>query len=205
MNDIAPISVRPLPDDLAERIDLAATVFADSGLHATRIDELAKVTGVPRATLYYYFPGKEHILAHLLSRMLSQMTEQLSEVADLPGSGRERLIRLVRKELLFISDHGPTYRLLFTELGRAAPLVDIAAGVDRAILTPIRGALLDGIEDGTLCASDIEAASSMVYGSVLVTGMRYLLFDPTANIDELADALIDVLLSGLGSAETSRG
>mgnify|MGYP002682347382 CR=1 FL=1 len=43
-------AIRPLPDELADRIDLAAPVFADNGLDATRLDDLAKATGIPRAT-----------------------------------------------------------------------------------------------------------------------------------------------------------
>ena len=85
MIDRSATAVRPLPDELADRIDLAAPVFADNGLDATRIDDLAKATGIPRATLYYYFPGKEHILAHLLSRTLRQMTATLSDVAAFVG------------------------------------------------------------------------------------------------------------------------
>ena len=80
MNQQSTNAIRPLPDDLAERIDLAAQVFADNGLDATRIEHLAKATGIPRATLYYYFPGKEHILAHLLSRTLRQMTVNVPTV-----------------------------------------------------------------------------------------------------------------------------
>ena len=52
MIDRSATAVRPLPDELADRIDLAAPVCADNGLDATRIDDLAKATGIPRATLY---------------------------------------------------------------------------------------------------------------------------------------------------------
>ena len=191
-------AIRPLPDELADRIDLAAPVFADNGLDATRIDDLAKATGIPRATLYYYFPGKEHILAHLLSRTLRQMTATLSDVAAEPGTGRERLARLVRAHLVFIGEHGPTYRLLFAELGRAASLVDIAAGVDLAILSPIRQAVRDGNNDGSLRVDDVSAASSVVYGTVLVTGMQHLLLGNKGDLGDRAEAVSKVILHGLG-------
>lgn len=191
-------AIRPLPDELADRIDLAAPVFADNGLDATRIDDLAKATGIPRATLYYYFPGKEHILAHLLSRTLRQMTATLSDVAAEPGTGRERLARLVRAHLVFIGEHGPTYRLLFAELGRAASLVDIAAGVDLAILSPIRQAVRDGNNDGSLRVDDVSAASSVVYGTVLVTGMQHLLLGNKGDLGDRAEAVSKVILHGIG-------
>ena len=197
-------AIRPLPDELADRIDLAAPVFADNGLDATRIDDLAKATGIPRATLYYYFRGKEHILAHLLSRTLRQMTAKLSDVAAEPGTGRERLARLVREHLVFIGEHGPTYRLLFAELGRAASLVDIAAGVDLAIVSPIRQALRDGNNDGSLRVDDVTAASSVVYGTVLVTGMQHLLLGNKGDLGDRADAVSKVILHGIGGQRELR-
>jgi AcrR family transcriptional regulator len=204
MNQPSANAVRPLPDDLAERIDLAAQVFADNGLDATRIDDLAKATGVPRATLYYYFPGKEHILAHLLSRTLGQMTVKLTAAAAEPGTGRERLARLVREHLEFIGSHGPTYRLLFAELGRAASLVDIAAGVDLAIMSPIREALRDGQRDGSLRVDDIGAATSVVYGAVLITGMQHLLIGSDRPLEDRAAALLGVILAGIGATSPPR-
>ena len=92
-------AVRPLPDDLAHKVSLAAEVFAERGLDA-RIDDVAKATGIPRATLYYYFPGKEHILAHLLSSTLVEMAERLGAAAAAEGSGRQRLEAVVRGNTL---------------------------------------------------------------------------------------------------------
>ncbi|MEK7426373.1 MAG: TetR/AcrR family transcriptional regulator [Actinomycetota bacterium] len=197
--------IRPLPQDMASRIDLAAQVFADNGLDATRIDDLAKATGIPRATLYYYFPGKEHILAHLLSLTLRQMTAKLAAAAAEPGTGRERLARLVREHLVFIGAHGPTYRLLFAELGRAASLVDIAAGVDLAIVSPIRQALRDGQDDGSLDVADMSAAAAVVYGAVLVTGMQHLLVGGDRDLEDRAAALVEVIMRGIGTPIARRG
>jgi TetR/AcrR family transcriptional regulator len=193
----APTAVRPLPAELAERVDRAAEVFADHGLEATRIDELAKVTGIPRATLYYYFPGKEYILAHLLARTLAQMTSALDTAAAVPGTGLQRLERLATEHLRFIATHGPTYRLLFAELGRAASLVDIAAGVDQAILAPVRAALRDGARDGSLRVDDVGVAAAVVYGAVLVTGMELVFAGAEQTVDDRANRMLAVVLGGL--------
>ena len=53
MTPATTLPFRAIPEDLAERIDRAAPLFADNGLEATQIGELSKITGVPRATLYY--------------------------------------------------------------------------------------------------------------------------------------------------------
>ncbi len=198
-------AIRPLPDDLAEKVGLAAEVFAEHGLDATRIDEVARVTGIPRATLYYYFPGKEHILAHLLSATLSEMTVRLEAAVGGDGSGRERLERVIRAHLEFIGSHGSTYRLLFAELGKAASLVDIAAGVDRAVLAPMRAALRAGDEDGSLRVVDVPAAASVVYGAVLVAGMEYLLVAGERDLDGRAASILQVVFDGLAAGPSGAG
>lgn len=197
MTAAASKAFRSVPPGLAERLDGAAQLFADRGLDATRIDEVARVTGVPRATLYYYFPGKEHILAHLLSRTLGEMATRLQEVHGQGGTGRQRLERLVREHLGFITSNGATYRLLVAELGKAASLVDIAAGVDRAVLEPLRSALRVGAADGSLRVDDVAAAASVVYGAVLVTGVQQLLAPDDRTCEARASAVLDVVLRGV--------
>jgi len=44
------------------------SLFAEHGLDATKMDDVAAATGVPKATLYYYFEGKEDILRFLFLR-----------------------------------------------------------------------------------------------------------------------------------------
>jgi hypothetical protein len=132
------------------------------------------------------------------------MTVKLTAAAAEPGTGRERLARLVREHLVFIGSHGPTYRLLFAELGRAASLVDIAAGVDLAIMSPIREALRDGQRDGSLRVDDIGAATSVVYGAVLITGMQHLLIGSDRPLEDRAAALLGVILAGIGATSPPR-
>lgn len=190
-------TVRPLPNDLAEKLARAAELFAERGLDATRVDEVARVTGIPRATLYYYFPGKEHILAHLLASTLSEMAARLDAAAATDGTGRERLEHVIREHLAFIAERGATYRLLFAELGRAASLVDIAQVVDRAIKAPLRTVLRAGADDGTLHVADVRAAASVIHGAVLVTGLEQLLVSGD-RADDRADAILRVVFEGVG-------
>jgi hypothetical protein len=94
--------------------------------------------------------------------------------------------------------------LLFAELGRAASLVDIAAGVDLAIMSPIRQALRDGQRDGSLRVDDIGAATSVVYGAVLITGMQHLLIGSDRPLEDRAAALLGVILAGIGATSPPR-
>lgn len=192
---------RPRPSGLGEKIALAAELFASRGVDATRVDEIARVTGVPRATLYYYFAGKERILAHLLDSTLSALADRLDAAASGDASGRDRLERVIREHLAFIGSQRATYQMLFAELGRATSLVDVASGVDRAIKAPLRKVLHAGQVDGTLYVPDIAVAASVVHGAVLVNGREQAMFpeDP-----DHVDAVVAVIFRGLGADPITR-
>jgi len=45
--------MRKLPSKLASKLYGAAELIADRGLDATKIEDIAEATGIPKATLYY--------------------------------------------------------------------------------------------------------------------------------------------------------
>ena len=53
------VIVKQIPASMAKRLRLAAVPIAERGLDQTRLEDLVAATGVPRATLYCYFAGKE--------------------------------------------------------------------------------------------------------------------------------------------------
>lgn len=100
--------MREVPDSIAGKLGPAAAVFAGRGFEHTRLEDLAVVTGVPRATLYYYFAGKE-ILAWLIRGTLAAITEAVEMAAGESG----RIMRM--PELSAAIDQGfhlPVQRVL---------------------------------------------------------------------------------------------
>jgi len=65
-------------------------------------------------------------------------------------------------------------------------------------VSPIRQALRDGNNDGSLRVDDVSAASSVVYGTVLVTGMQHLLLGNKGDLGDRAEAVSKVILHGIG-------
>lgn len=67
--------MRKIPRQISDRLPAAAALFAKKGLNDSKIEDVAAVTGVPKATLYYYFTGKEEILAFLLEALLKDISD----------------------------------------------------------------------------------------------------------------------------------
>ena len=72
-------------------LDTTAALVAEHGLTSVTMSQIAKQTGIGRATLYKYFPDVESILTAWHERQISAHLVQLVEIGDRPGSPRERL------------------------------------------------------------------------------------------------------------------
>lgn len=196
--------MRRLPAALARQVYAAAEPIADNGLDQTKIEDIADATGVPKATLYYYFTGKEEILAFLLAEMLSLMEGHVAVAAAGPGSALDRLTAVVEAQFSVMFDHPAVCRALFGELGRAGRLPGIVAAIRSAFHVPVEQLLREGEADGSLRhLDDPTAAASAVFGAVTITALQYLVEHDRADPHALATATLDILVTGLRRTERS--
>jgi AcrR family transcriptional regulator len=72
-------------------LNTTATMVADHGLRSVTMSEIAKQTGIGRATLYKYFSGVEAILVAWHERQVNAHLAYLVEVGSRPGTAWKRL------------------------------------------------------------------------------------------------------------------
>jgi AcrR family transcriptional regulator len=57
-------------------ISVAAALFNELGYHQCGIDEIMRLSGVSKTTLYKYFPSKEHLVLEVLQRRSKTLLDQ---------------------------------------------------------------------------------------------------------------------------------
>ena len=65
--------MRKPPDDLARKLLEAGDELTGTRFDVS-IDDVAKLTGVPRATLYYYFSGRDDLVAFYMNDKLTRVS-----------------------------------------------------------------------------------------------------------------------------------
>ncbi len=189
--------LRPVPAQVAEALPAAAEVFAERGFEGTRIEDLAEATGIPKATLYYYFSGKEDLLVHLLGRLLARIAEAVQAAATDEGLARERLERVVSVQLEVLAAHPASLRVLVADLGRAGRIPEIADAIRTAFHEPVHTLLADGAEDGSLRPTDPDVTASAVFGVVTVPALFEIVTGRSLDADALAATLTPLLMEGI--------
>jgi len=192
--------MRALPPDMRDKVMRAAALFAESGLDGTKMEEIAAATGVPKATLYYYFDGKEDILAFLFHEVLGEVADAIDEAMRTDGTAADRLRAAIVAHLRVMERFPAASCALQFDLGRAARIPQIDERIETAFRGPIRRLLDEGAADGSLRAVDHPRTVAVaILGTVTTVGINTIGLGTSRPLEEIADDVMGFVLHGVAA------
>ncbi|MFC5827236.1 TetR/AcrR family transcriptional regulator [Nonomuraea insulae] len=155
------------PADLAQRLlDVSEHV-----LHTDpppRLEDVAQLVGASRATLYYYFSGREDLLAFLLTTHAKRGAQAVQAVTK-PGDPPESRLRAMVSALAeYLGQHPGTCAGLLGALGASGRMSEVLAANDTWIADPLRDLLAEGSKTGTFAIDNLADAANTVLGGLLL-------------------------------------
>ena len=184
------------PDDIAKKLIDAADHFTGTGFSVS-MDELAKATAVPRATLYYYFSGKDDVVAFFLNHKLDLAHDAIAKAAVGEGSPTERIGNIVRAVLHSMAEHPALCTELPGAMRNMANFAELALNAERTVMAPVREVIIEGKATGEFDVPDVETATVALQGAVSQVALSALLKDDQFDPDDLADKLVPLIQKGL--------
>lgn len=79
------------PSRRDELLELAATMFADRGLRATTVRDIADSAGILSGSLYHHFKSKEQMVEEVLGDFLDWLFERYQQIVDTQPDPLERV------------------------------------------------------------------------------------------------------------------
>jgi AcrR family transcriptional regulator len=79
------------PSRRDELLELAATMFADRGLRATTVRDIADSAGILSGSLYHHFKSKEQMVEEVLGDFLDWLFERYQQIVDTEPDPLERV------------------------------------------------------------------------------------------------------------------
>jgi AcrR family transcriptional regulator len=188
---------------MAAKVMAAAALFAERGLDGASMSDIAAATGIPRATLYYHFEGKEAVFACLCSLVFDQFEEAIAVALSGPGSAAERLDRVVRAQLSCYTAYRAAFLAIHLDLGRAVRRAEIGERAARAYLRPVAKLLEEGAADGSIRpAAHPSAVAAALLGAV--SSAAALLQADEQSVADLHEAMMLLALRGLDARPAAR-
>ena len=173
----------------------AAGRFAEHGYHPTSVSDIVGGINVGKGVFYWYFESKEQLFTELLREAQTDLRRaQRDAIADEPDPLR-RLELGVRAAFRWWGEHPEIVNL--TQF--AATEARFAAAIRRGQEVAIADAVLhikDGIAEGRIRDMDPELLAHATLGIVGHLAREFL-HRRGDDIDEVADAAVEVMLRGL--------
>jgi AcrR family transcriptional regulator len=160
-----PVSPSKKRATLARLLKEARLAFADKGLAAARVDDIARAAGVTKQLVYHYFSSKEELFASVLDESAQDVLADLLvlELDHLPPTEALRVflehsfdqyrsdptLGTLAQESFLFHEHHAGHRTRFTEL--APPLVNL---MDRILKRgAASGEFVQGVDSRMFCAA----------------------------------------------------
>ena len=92
-------------DRRAELLDIAARLFAERGLRATTVRDIADAAGILSGSLYHHFDSKESMVDELLDTFQTELWKKYDAIEASEQSPKAKLEAVVRASFEAIDEH----------------------------------------------------------------------------------------------------
>ena len=190
--------MKRLPDNIAEKLLAASDHFSGTGLDIS-IDDCAKLADVPRATLYYYFGGKDDLVSFFLNDKLTRVGDAISKAAAGEGQVRDRLEATLTAVLHALAAHPVLCVELPAAIKQAGEYQEVMASMDRVVMAPLRELLIEGRATGELTVPDPATSAVALMGALSMVGMTQTVATGEIDAEGTAPLFVPQLVNGLVS------
>jgi AcrR family transcriptional regulator len=163
---------RRLPEERPQQIlDAALSVFAEHGIDAAKLEEIAARAGVSKGTIYLYFQSKEELFREVVRQKVGPAIANADRASASEGSAEDQLRSYLAHqwECLGEQDSEGWIRLVILELHKYP---DLAAFHWDEVVTCSNRILGDiirrGIDSGEFRETDPQAAVRMIKALILM-------------------------------------
>lgn len=174
----------------------AARLFSERGYRETSLNDLAKLLGVTKPTLYYYVKSKDDILFQCLDVAMKEIRATLTEANRSHKTGLQKLrIFAERYVKLLTGDFGKCLVLAGITPLKEDNRVRLAVGF-REIDRVVKQIVAEGVKDGSIARCDLRMVTFAYFGALhWIT--KWYRTDGTRTPEQIADGLFAVFEAGL--------
>ena len=126
-------------------------VFARSGFHGARMDDIAKQAGLSKGALYWYFDGKDAIIQGIMDRMFAREFEQMGAFmnADIPAKDKlERYLELTLDDIAHYESLMPIMYEFWAMLLRKKRVKEVLGSYYKSFFDIVEPIIQRGIDNG---------------------------------------------------------
>lgn len=171
----------------------AGQLAAEHGITSTTMDEVAKLAGVAKGSLYYNFASKDAIFSDILTTGLTNLGNQIKEAAECSSDPIEQLSAMIFRMISAIDAKPELSRVILSEIFRVDRPWREAMDIAKTTLFEQFAEIYAAIGPNPIAAGNSsQLIGAVIVGATLVAGIDHQLYHPEVPAEEVADALVRV-------------
>ena len=186
--------MKAVPADLAERLHANADAFLELGDDA-RLDDLAERIGVARATLYYYFSGRDDITSFFMREKLGRIGRTIRST-NVGSDALDRFAAAVSGVTHELCAEPAMCLHLTAAQARPAALHDVVQTMQLEVVAPLRELLIEARAEGAE-VGDLDVTISAVLGALNRVVLHQHAAGGAVAPDRVREAVLGLVLDGL--------
>jgi len=193
------MTAAPSTDRRSELLSVAAELFAERGLRATTVRDIADAAGILSGSLYHHFDSKESMVDEILRGFLDDLFARYREIAARELGPKQTLEAIVVASFHAIDEHHAAVAIYQSEARHLA--TEERFGYIRERTEEFRALWRDvltaGVADGSFRAGlDVELAYRFLRDTVWVCVSWYRP-GGELGIDAVAEQYLTIVLDGI--------
>lgn len=174
----------------------AVRMFNERGFHATSLDDVAASLGISKRTIYHYLANKDQVLLECVTIGLQQLLQAAEIARKEAGTGRDRLIKFLRRYAEINMDDFGRCVIRTGEEALARESLPQYRALKREIDTALRGMLAVAVADGSIAPVDIKMTAFTLAGA-LNWPARWHEQTGALSASDISSSMVDILMKGL--------
>lgn len=186
-----------------ELLGLAATMFAERGLRATTVRDIADSAGILSGSLYHHFSSKEEIVDEVLRNFLDWLFARYQEIIDTEPNPMERLKGLFMASFDAIEHHHAEVVIYQDEAKRLSshPRFSYVSELNQRQRKMWVDVLTEGIAQGCFRADiDVDLVYRFIRDTTWVSVRWYAPGGPLT-AEQVGQQYLSIVLGGIAATE----
>lgn len=184
-----------------EIIEAAMKVFGKHGFHKAKIEEIAKLAGIGKGTVYEYFSSKKDLFQQMIKYIAENYFYMAKKAMDEEQTVYNKLIAFAQHHGNFISSHIDMAENIIPSTGFISEEMKCEIfEMKKEIFLLIENTIEKGIETGEIRPNiDKSIATMTILGGINQNYALQVYFKKADSKDIDPSPIIDIILNGLSN------
>ncbi|MCJ7646560.1 TetR/AcrR family transcriptional regulator [bacterium] len=183
-------------------LSAAQRVFSRKGYEATTMEDIASEAGFGKASLYFYFKGKEEVFLSLIKAGMERQKNLLKEVMSSQLSNVEKLKAIISKYFEYVKENRDFIRIVHSESQKlySTTLEKVHSSIikeHKNTMEGIASIIRDGIKSGEFRKVEPTLAAASFMGIVRSVIFNWFVRDEKTPLDRYKSTIMDIFLKGI--------